>query len=227
MPVPLDDLPLERQLLRDGAYAMLRAAILDGRLTPGERLRDPELCRWLGLSRTPVRGALARLEEDGLVETAPQRYTRVAPLDRRATRDAAQIVASVEALAAELAVPYLTATDFDALEGANVRFALALDEQDVDLALEADDAFHGVFVSASGNGEIERTIGRLIPTLRRIERLRFATLSGRRSVQQHARIIELAATGDVSVTAAAVRDNWLTLGALLDASFLDHDSRPQ
>ena len=50
-----------------------------------------------------MREALSRLEQDGLVETAPQRYTRVAPLDRRAARDAFPIVAAVHALAAELA----------------------------------------------------------------------------------------------------------------------------
>ncbi len=84
MPVPVNDAPLERDLLRDQAYATIRDAIVDGTLAPGERLRDQELCAWLGLSRTPVREALSRLEQDGLVETEPQRYTRVTPLDRRA-----------------------------------------------------------------------------------------------------------------------------------------------
>ena len=100
---------LERDLLRDRAYGALRDAIVDGTLAPGERLRDQELCEWLGLSRTPVRDALSRLEQDGLVETEPQRFTRVAPLDRRAARDAFPIVAAVHALAAELGVPRLTA----------------------------------------------------------------------------------------------------------------------
>src|SRR3954453_2279459 len=106
MPVPAND-PFERDLLRDRAYAAIRDAIVDGTLTPGERLRDQELCTWLGLSRTPVREALVRLEQDGLVETAPQRFTRVAPLDRRAARDAFPVVASLHALAAELAVGHL------------------------------------------------------------------------------------------------------------------------
>src|SRR5204863_193260 len=77
----------------------------DGTLQPGERLRDQELTEWLGLSRTPVREALSRLEQDGLVETEPQRFTSVAPLDRRAARDAFPIVAAVHAPAAELGVP--------------------------------------------------------------------------------------------------------------------------
>src|SRR3954462_14309070 len=88
MPVPDSLSPLERELLRDRAYVRLRDAIVGGTLAPGERLRDQELCEWLGLSRTPVREALGRLEQDGLVQTAPQRFTRVAPLDRRAAQHA-------------------------------------------------------------------------------------------------------------------------------------------
>ena len=126
MPVPANKAALERDLLRDRAYAALRDAIVDGTLAPGERLRDQELCAWLGLSRTPVREALSRLEQDGLVETEPQRFTRVAPLDRRAARDAFPVVAAVHALAAELAVPRLTAADLEAMRDANARFAAAL-----------------------------------------------------------------------------------------------------
>ena len=73
-----------------------------------------------------MREALSRLEQDGLVETEPQRFTRVAPLDRRAARDAFPIVAAIHALAAELGVPRLTAADLDAMRDANARFAAAL-----------------------------------------------------------------------------------------------------
>src|SRR6187431_3096098 len=139
MPVPADKAALERDLLRDRAYTTIRDAIVDGTLQPGERLRDQELTEWLGLSRTPVREALARLEQDGLVETAPQRFTRVTPLDRRAARDAFPIVAAVHALAAELGVPRLVARDVKAMRAANDRFAEALRDDDVDAALAADD----------------------------------------------------------------------------------------
>src|SRR4051812_696811 len=108
MPVPAAHATLERDLLKDRAYAAIRDAIVDGTLQPGEKLKDQELCSWLGLSRTPVREALGRLEQDGLVETAPQRFTRVAPLDRREARDAFSLVAALHALAAELAAARLT-----------------------------------------------------------------------------------------------------------------------
>lgn len=64
-------------VLCDEVYSRLGEAILDGRLAPGERLRDQELAEWLGVSRTPVREALQRLARTGLVEVSPNRYTRV------------------------------------------------------------------------------------------------------------------------------------------------------
>jgi DNA-binding GntR family transcriptional regulator len=224
MPVPADREPVPRRLLRTSALAEIRRAIMDGTLSPGERLRDAELCAWLGLSRTPVREALARLEEDGLVETSPPRFTRVTPLDRRAARDAFEVVASLHALAAERAVPRCGADELDAMRAANERFAAALRAGDVDAAIDADDAFHDVFVLASANEEIARTLERLMPRLRRVERLRFASLTGRRSVAQHERIIQTAQAADARAAAAALRDNWLTLGALIDASLPDEET---
>ncbi|WP_417563151.1 GntR family transcriptional regulator [Microbacterium sp.] len=64
-------------VLGDEVYTILGEAILDGRLEPGERLRDTELAERLGVSRTPVREALQRLERSGLVEVAANRWTRV------------------------------------------------------------------------------------------------------------------------------------------------------
>ena len=219
MPVPVERAALERDLLRDRAYTTLRDAIVDGTLAPGERLRDQELTEWLGLSRTPVREALSRLEQDGLVETEPQRFTRVAPLDRRAARDAFPIVAAIHALAAELGVPRLTSADLEAMSNANARFARALKAADVDAALAADDDFHGVLLTASANTELTRTLDRLMPRLRRLERLRFGSLAGRASVRQHDAILAAAGQHDIHTTAERVRENWLLLGTLIDRSF--------
>jgi DNA-binding GntR family transcriptional regulator len=177
------------------------------------------------------------------VETAPQRFTRVTPLDRRDARDAFPIVAALHALAAELAVPRLTAADLVAMDEANARFAAALrgaarraggargaDDAApgggaagtaVDAALAADDAFHGVFLAASANAELPRALDRLMPRIRRLERARFGSLAGRRSVAQHDEIARVAATGDAARSAALVRENWLSLGALIDRTFTE------
>ncbi|WP_345763329.1 GntR family transcriptional regulator [Diaminobutyricibacter sp. McL0608] len=89
MPLPTrDSRPVERRLLRDVVYERLYTAIIDGTLEPGEVLLDEKLTAWLGVSRTPVREALMKLADIGLVELAPNRYTRVAPIDLRAIDEA-------------------------------------------------------------------------------------------------------------------------------------------
>jgi DNA-binding GntR family transcriptional regulator len=219
MPVPSERAVTGRTLLRDQAYARLRDAILDGTLEPGEQLKDSELAEWLGLSRTPIREALARLEEYGLVETKPHSFTRVAPLSARDARDAFTVYAALEALAASLGVPRLTGADLETMRAANRALVEALGAADVDAAVAADDRFHGVLVQAAANREIARSLERLLPKIRRLERARFGSLVGRRSVEQHERIIALCAAGDAERAAEAVRENWLTLGVLIDQSF--------
>ena len=211
-------------LLRDQAYARLRDAILDGTLEPGEHLRDAELADWLGLSRTPIREALARLEEYGLVETSPNRYTRVAPLNARDARDAFAVVAALHALAASLGVPRISAPELAEMRNANTDFAAALRNASVDDALAADDRFHAVLVRASANREIARSLERLMPKIRLLERARFGSLAGRRSVEQHDAIIDLCKAGLTDDAAAAVRDNWLSLGTLIDQTFDEEES---
>lgn len=85
MPVPTRLPEVERKSLRDAAVEQIRAAIFDGTLEPGEHLNDQELQSWLGISRTPIREALNDLARVGLIEMAPQKWTRVAlptPNDR-------------------------------------------------------------------------------------------------------------------------------------------------
>src|SRR6266567_2772095 len=88
-----------RSLLREEAYVRLRAWIIEGVLLPGSRLRDNEIADALGVSRTPVREAIRRLQDDGLVVAEASRWTKVAPLDVDAADRLYPIVWSLEALA--------------------------------------------------------------------------------------------------------------------------------
>lgn len=216
MPVPDGHSTVPRHLLRDEAYVALRAAIVSGELEPGEHLHDHELCAWLGLSRTPVRDALARLGDERLVEVAPQRHTRVAPLDPQDARDAFPVLASVHALATELAVPRLAAVDLERLRVLNRAFVVALAKGQGEEAYTADDDFHRVFLDACGNAEVQRIVERIAPRLRRLELLRQGVLPGRRSVAQHEAIIMRATDGDAARAASAVRENWLEFGGLIE-----------
>jgi DNA-binding GntR family transcriptional regulator len=211
MPVPKKAVATRRQLLRDDAFTAIRSAIVDGTLEPEERLVDAELSAWLGVSRTPIREALARLEAAGLVQTRPGRYTMVSPLDVRAITDAQAVAAAMHELAVRDAVPMMTADHISAMRIANDRFALALRTGDVDEAIAADDAFHAVAVDLGGNLAVRSVLDQYTPLLRRMERARFASLVGRSSVVQHAEIADLAERGDADGAAREARLNWLTL----------------
>lgn len=216
MPVPQSRGLVTRSLLREDAYRAIRDAIVDGTLAPGERLTDSDLVTWLGVSRTPVREALARLEQVGLVQTKPGRYTRVSPLDIRAARAAQSVTSAMHELAVREALPHLSAMELAAMREANARFASAMSRDDVDEALAADADFHSVPVLACANDAIRNVLEQYTPVLRRVEHLRFSSLSGRSSVAQHDRIIELCEAGDVEGAVLATRTNWRTLLDLLE-----------
>lgn len=216
MPVPASSAPPPpRALLRDDVYTRLRDAIVDGTLVPGERLRDQELASWLGVSRTPVREALLKLGQAGLVRTAPGRSTTVATLDARAIHEAQSVVAAMHRLAVEQAVPQLRAADLAAMRKANRRFAAALRRGDAEAAIAADDEFHGIPVRAAANTALEAVLEQYTTVLRRLERLRFSSLAGRESVGLHNTLVDLCEAGDVEGAAAISHATWETLKPLL------------
>ena len=87
--------PLERRSMSDEAFVRLQDAIINGELRPGERLRDYELAERLGTSKTPIRHALDRLADHGLVEMQRNRYTRVAPIDLDRVRNAVDLFGDI------------------------------------------------------------------------------------------------------------------------------------
>ncbi|MFJ6674157.1 GntR family transcriptional regulator [Actinosynnema sp. NPDC091369] len=206
---------ISRALFRDQALHAIREAIMGGDLAPGAPIKDVELAERLGLSRTPVREALARLTDEGLVESKPHSYTRVTPLDTAAVRDAHVVVQSMHALAARLAVPRVVEADLDAMRAANTTFARALAAGDVPAALAADDEFHAVAVRRADNFAVAATIERYTPLVRRLERLRFAAPTGRHSVAMHDEITTAFAAADADLAARLVERNWATLADLL------------
>ena len=211
--------------MRDRAYEMLRNAIVSGELEPGEVIRDAELAREVGLSRTPVREALARLTDEGLVEAKPHSWTRVTPLVLREVQDALVVVRAMHELAVRLAVPVMGGRQHQLMRTANVRFAAALDRGDVQAALEADDALHVVPIDAVGNRVIATTIERQLPLIRRLERLRFGSLLGRRSIAWHDQLIDACEERDVESAVAITTRIWSALLANLESEGTEGGTR--
>ena len=222
MPIPPMAAPIRTSLLRDTVHERLRDAIVDGTLAPGEVVRDTELAAWLGVSRTPVREALLRLGETGLVRAAPGRSTVVAEIDLDEVREAHAVVVAMHRLAVAEAVARITDADLDRMRAANERFATAIEERDTGAALAADDDFHAVAVEVSGNRAVATVLAQLSPVVRRLERRRFASGAGSESVALHDRLVEACASGDADAAADVAFRTWQNLADLIP----DNDTSP-
>lgn len=209
--------PVGRTLLRDQAYTAIKGAIVAGTLAPGQVVRDRDLAERLGLSRAPVRDALARLADEGLVESKPQSHTRVTPLILRDVRDALVVVRTMHEVAARLAVPRLRPEDLDTMRAANAEFARAVRSRDVERALRADDTLHDVLVAAGGNRAVAATIDRYTPLVRRLERQRFGGVPAEGSIRRHDALIRACASGDADAAAEITATIWSSLDEILRA----------
>lgn len=208
--------PVRRTLLRETAYEVIRDAIVRGDIPPGASVRDADLAERLALSRAPVRAALARLADEGLVVTKPQSYTRVTPLVLRDVRDAAAVVGVMHELAARTAVPLLAPGHIQAMHAANRRFADATRAGDVDAAMRADDELHDVLVRVCGNRAVAATIERYTPLIRRLERRQFSEVGARRSVELHDQLINACAASDADRATEVTAEIWRALEDLAD-----------
>jgi DNA-binding GntR family transcriptional regulator len=211
VPIPTDSPAPQRSLLRDDVYRSIRDAIVRGQLAPGEQLRDQELGAWLQVSRTPVREALQRLAQAGLVVAEPGRMTRVAPEDPELILAARQIAAELHGLAIDLAFPALDAAALGEMEQANGRLSAALAVGDAEAAIAADDDFHEVALTRSGNPLIPDHLEVVTATLRRAEFLHFESVKGSASPEQHTEIIAAIRAGEHAHAVALTKANWSTI----------------
>ena len=207
MPIPQSKTQLSRTLARDEAYKKLRAWIVEGTLQPGEVLRDQGIAQSLGVSRTPVREALRRLEDEGFVETSLNRWTRVAPLDLRKAMEIYGIIEALEVLALQSA--QLATQHIGDLSIANEGMRKALQRKDAVAALRADEIFHGVWLGASGNGELWLLVAQLKAKVRRVELAYWDRAQEiDRSFREHLAIIKALQKGSRRAAIAALKQNW-------------------
>ncbi len=145
--------------LADWAHATLKDLILRNQLRPGFRAMEAGLADRLGISRTPMREALLRLQADGLVELTPRRGVRVLPLSAGDLREIYQLLCCLEATAAELAAGRGLDTslpEIAALRDTNAAMDRALAAGNLEDWAQLDDRFHRGLVALSGNGRLQR-----------------------------------------------------------------------
>jgi DNA-binding GntR family transcriptional regulator len=155
MPVPRSE-PTEHQLLRDTVREKIHEAIMDGTLEPGERLNDDELIAWLGVSRTPIREALSQLARAGLIEMAPNRYTRVTTPQPSEVVEALQTLGVLFGGVVRLAVPLLGATAKKQILAALDRTIAEMEAHDVGAVNKDALGVFALYVEQCGNANLIR-----------------------------------------------------------------------
>ena len=147
--------------LRDVVFNTLRKAILTGALKPGERLMEVHLANRLGVSRTPIREAIRKLELEGLVIMIPRRGAEVAGITEKSLKDVLEVRRALDALSVELACDRITQEDTNRLLEACAVFERAVREGDASVIASADVALHDIIVEATGNKRLQQLVNNL------------------------------------------------------------------
>lgn len=147
--------------LRDVVFNTLRKAILTGELKPGERLMEIHLANRLGVSRTPIREAIRKLELEGLVIMIPRRGAEVAQITEKSLKDVLEVRRALDALCAELACDRIGEEEIRKLKQACDEFGRAVVTGDATTIAAADVAFHDIIVLATGNERLIQLINNL------------------------------------------------------------------
>ena len=192
------------QPLRETVCAALRDAIKRGILEPGERLMEVQLAEELGISRTPVREAIRKLEQEGYVIMMPRRGTYVSDVSVKDVKEIFEIRSALESLAISLATMRIEPDELEKLQTLLAQIGGHIENKDIDKIVATDIEFHGLLYQVSRNERLVNIISNLKEQL-----ARFRTLSmsypGRlqETLAEHRAMVEAIAAGDVEAAREA------------------------
>lgn len=170
--------------LRDVVFNTLRQAILTGELKPGERLMEIHLANKLGVSRTPIREAIRKLELEGLVTMISRRGAEVAQITEKSMNDVLEIRRAMDALCVELACDRISEEELEKLKNACDYFEKAVRSKDAKKIAQADVELHDIIVQATGNQRLIQLVNNLSEQM---YRYRYEYI---KDASQHERLIE-------------------------------------
>lgn len=194
--------------LRDVVFNTLRQAILRGELEPGERLMEIQLAERLGVSRTPIREAIRKLELEGLVLMIPRKGAEVAKISEKSLKDVLEVRRSLEELAIELTCQRIIDEGMAELEEAQKAFASAIHKGDAMAIAEADEHFHELIYRATENSRLVQILSNLREQMYRY-RLEYIKDAGKRQILivEHEKILRCIRRHSIAEAKAAVREH--------------------
>ena len=192
--------------LRDLVFNTLRQAILKGELKPGERLMEIQLAEKLGVSRTPIREAIRKLELEGLVLMIPRRGAEVARISPKNLQDTLEVRGALEELATNLACRRISDEELQKLQDAEVHFRQVVSNGTEMQIAEADEAYHDIIYAASGNDRLVQMINNLREQMYRY-RLEYIKDEEQRGtlIQEHEKILEAIRNRDAKTAVTLMR----------------------
>ncbi len=194
--------------LRDVVFKTLRQAILKGELEPGERLMEIQLAERLGVSRTPIREAIRKLELEGLVLMIPRRGAEVAKISEKNLRDVLEVRRSLEELAIDLACQRIQEEELETLREAQKEFAAAVAAGDAMEIAQTDEKFHEIIYSGTGNQKLMQILSNLREQMYRY-RLEYIKDANKRQILlvEHEQILKALSLRHVQEAKLAVREH--------------------
>jgi len=194
--------------LREVVSEALRQAIVTGTLKPGERLMEIQLAEELGVSRTPIREAIRRLELEGFLVMIPRRGTYVADLSIKDINEVFEIRTALDVLAAGLAAERITEEELEQMERLLVQIGEYIEAEDADGIVDADTQFHDILYRASRN---DRLVGIISNLREQFTRFRSVSMAypGRigNTLDEHRRLVEAIGQRDVEQAQQCAREH--------------------
>ena len=191
--------------LRDVVFKTLRQAILKGELEPGERLMEIQLAERLGVSRTPIREAIRKLELECLVLMIPRKGAEVAKISESNLRDVLEVRRSLEELAIDLACQRITEEELDELNKAEVDFKAAIENGDAMQIAQTDESFHEIIYNSTKNQKLVQILNNL---REQMYRYRVEYLKDEKNfpilIREHSQIVEGLTAKDKTMLTAAM-----------------------
>ena len=200
---------LSRQPLAGEVHRILRRMIISGEFRLGDELKEGEIAVRLGVSRTPVREALRKLEHEGLVLIRPGYVSRVTPLAIRDLEEIYPLIAVLEGLAARLASPNLSDQDLNRLDRLTHEMANSLKEGAIEKLMEADGQYHELLYDRAHNARLQRVVRELRGQMERFEYAFFSTPdAAHTSIQRHKQLVKVLKKRDPAAAEKALLKQW-------------------
>ena len=194
--------------LRDVVFKTLRQAILKGELEPGERLMEIQLAERLGVSRTPIREAIRKLELEGLVLMIPRKGAEVARISESSLRDVLEVRRALEELAIDLACQRMTEEELEELKVTQEKFSLAIKSGDAMQIAETDERYHEIIYLSTKNERLVQILNNLREQMYRY-RLEYIKDEDKRQILliEHEHILKALSLRHVQEAKQAVREH--------------------